>query len=237
MTKGNERWGKLMLQDRKIKVAYELFEDHEVPWNDEEIDKEMKKSMFNFLIPSIIWCHNNEELFDNPCKCKTFVETPLKKGYIRIKYACEENKYVPHNYTKQQIEDTLMFLAEHQNARSFIWCYGGEELFRNKITSKHIIRSKDLYKNTELPKPQITQDEKDLEERRKAYVEHDHPSTIENGTATILYIIVMVIGAIFKGRLLIWVMASFIYFRFINRRKIRQKRWDKMQEEKKNKKE
>ena len=102
---------------------------------------------------------------------------------------------------------------------------------------RHIIRQKDLYKNTRPPEPQMTQEEKDLEERRKAYVEHDHPSTIENGTATVFYIIVMVIGAIFKDRLLIWVMASFIYFRFINRRKIRQKRWDKMQEEKKNTKE
>ena len=67
----------------------------------------------------------------------------------------------------------------------------------------------------------------------KMYVDSDHPSTMENSTATLLYIIVMVIGAIFYARFLIWVCASLIYFTFINRRKIRQKKWDKMQIEKK----
>lgn len=66
------------------------------------------------------------------------------------------------------------------------------------------------------------------------YVDADHPNTINNGTATIWYIIIMVVGAIFVDRWLIWIMASAIYFPFINRKKIRQKKWDEMQEEKKN---
>lgn len=66
------------------------------------------------------------------------------------------------------------------------------------------------------------------------YVDADKPGTMDNATATIWYIIIMVVGAVFNDRLLIWIMASVIYFPFINRRKIRKKKWDKMQEEKKN---
>ena len=58
------------------------------------------------------------------------------------------------------------------------------------------------------------------------FVDAEHPNTMEDGTATLLYIIVMVVGAIFVDRLLIWAIASFIYFRFINRKIIRQKKWD-----------
>lgn len=47
--------------------------------------------------------------------------------------------------------------------------------------------------------------------------QYDHPDTMENGTATLFYIIVMLVGAIFIDRLLIWGMASFIYFKFITR--------------------
>lgn len=119
-----------MLQHRKIKYAVELFQDHVAPWSDEEIDKKMKKSMFDFFIPNIIWCHNDEELFGNSCKCDSFVETPLKKGYIRIKYAYEQTKYVPYDWDKECIEKNIKYLAEYQNARNFIWCYEDEELFK-----------------------------------------------------------------------------------------------------------
>ena len=47
----------------------------------------------------------------------------------------------------------------------------------------------------------------------------DNPNTMENGTATALYIIVMLVGTIFIDRWLIWIMASLIYFNFINRHK------------------
>ena len=118
------------MKNVKIKYAIEEFIDMPETYSDEDIDKYMKKLMFNFFISSIIWCHNNEELFDNPCKCKTFVETPLKKGYIRIKYACEETKYVSYSCGKDNITDIIKHLAEHQNGYSFIWCYGDKELFK-----------------------------------------------------------------------------------------------------------
>ena len=61
----------------------------------------------------------------------------------------------------------------------------------------------------------------------KSYVENDKPYTIDNYTATIWYIIIMVIGAIFNDRLPIWILATIIWWRHINRKTIRQKEWDK----------
>lgn len=56
----------------------------------------------------------------------------------------------------------------------------------------------------------------DLPEKEQHF---DHPSTMENSTATVLYIIVMLVGLIFNDRWLIWIMASLIYFKFIGRHK------------------
>ena len=45
----------------------------------------------------------------------------------------------------------------------------------------------------------------------------DHPDTMEDGAALLLYIIVMIVGAIFNDKLIIWAFASFIYFKFVTR--------------------
>ena len=45
----------------------------------------------------------------------------------------------------------------------------------------------------------------------------DHPNTMENDLATVLYVIVMVGGVIFNDRWLIWIAATIIYFRHITR--------------------
>ena len=47
----------------------------------------------------------------------------------------------------------------------------------------------------------------------------DSPDTMENGMATILYIIIMLVGAIFKDCWLIWIMATVIFVGFLNRHK------------------
>ena len=47
----------------------------------------------------------------------------------------------------------------------------------------------------------------------------DHPNTIENGTATFFYIIVMLVGSIFKGNWVIWIIATIIWAKFITRHK------------------
>jgi hypothetical protein len=95
--------------------------------------------------------------------------------------------------------------------------------------SRHIIRDEDVYpKVTQQSQHQKTEEEK----LKESYIYSDHPSTMENGTATFFYIIIMLVGIIFIGRLLIWVTASIIYFRFINRYKIREEEWNKAQEKK-----
>ena len=47
--------------------------------------------------------------------------------------------------------------------------------------------------------------------------QYDHPNTMENGTATVLYIITMIIGSIFNDRWLIWGAITLIYLKFITR--------------------
>ena len=48
---------------------------------------------------------------------------------------------------------------------------------------------------------------------------HDHPNTMEDGTATFLWIVVMVVGSIFKGNWAIWIIATVIWYKFITRYK------------------
>lgn len=45
----------------------------------------------------------------------------------------------------------------------------------------------------------------------------DHPNTIENSTATFFYIVVMLVGSIFKGNWVIWIIATVIWAKFITR--------------------
>jgi hypothetical protein len=54
----------------------------------------------------------------------------------------------------------------------------------------------------------------DLPEEEKQF---DSPYAMENGSATLLYIIVMAVGAIFNDGLAIWIVATIIYIKFITR--------------------
>ena len=47
----------------------------------------------------------------------------------------------------------------------------------------------------------------------------DHPNTMENSTATILWIVVMLVGSIFNDRWIIWIVATIIWLKFITRYK------------------
>lgn len=49
-----------------------------------------------------------------------------------------------------------------------------------------------------------------------SYGDCDHPDTMEDSTATVLYIFVMLGALIFTDRVLIWIVATIIYFRFRN---------------------
>lgn len=47
----------------------------------------------------------------------------------------------------------------------------------------------------------------------------DHPNTMENSTATILWLIVMGVGALFNDAWIIWIIATVIWLKFITRHK------------------
>ena len=49
----------------------------------------------------------------------------------------------------------------------------------------------------------------------------DHPNSLENDEATIIWIIVMAVGTIFKGNWIIWIVATIIWWRYITRHKKR----------------
>lgn len=51
------------------------------------------------------------------------------------------------------------------------------------------------------------------------YGDCDHPDTMENGTATAIYILVMLGSLIFKDFLYIWIAATLIYVKFRTRHK------------------
>jgi hypothetical protein len=46
---------------------------------------------------------------------------------------------------------------------------------------------------------------------------YDHPNTMENSTATFFYVIVMLVGSIFKGNWVIWIIATVVWAKFITR--------------------
>lgn len=94
---------------------------------------------------------------------------------------------------------------------------------------RKIIKHDDIYK----PIVQQICTKTDEEKAKEAYINNEHPNTMGNGSATFFYIVIMLVGAIFVSRWLIWIAASIIYFPFIFRKKIRKKQWDKIQEEKK----
>lgn len=76
----------------------------------------------------------------------------------------------------------------------------------------------DLNKEYKITDPEIRKlMDKQKKPPKKTYSES--PYTMENGTATFLYIVVMVVGAIFYDRVLIWIAATIIYTRFIGRHK------------------
>lgn len=47
----------------------------------------------------------------------------------------------------------------------------------------------------------------------------DSPYTMENSTATFLWIVAMAVGSIFKGNWIIWIIATIVWIRFITRHK------------------
>lgn len=55
----------------------------------------------------------------------------------------------------------------------------------------------------------------------------DTPGAMDDGVALLLYIVAMVISAIFKARLLLWVGATIVYLSHVFRRQIYKANWER----------
>ena len=58
------------------------------------------------------------------------------------------------------------------------------------------------------------------------YVHAENPHSLDDGEATVSWLIVMIVGAIFKERWLIWIVATALYWCKMNRPAIRKWKWD-----------
>jgi hypothetical protein len=58
------------------------------------------------------------------------------------------------------------------------------------------------------------------------YVNAESPNSLDDGEATVSWIIIMIIGSIFNARWLIWIVATAIYLCRMNRYAIRKWKWD-----------
>ena len=70
------------------------------------------------------------------------------------------------------------------------------------------------------------QEERSKKEAEWLYIHAEKPHSLDNGEATVSWIIVMLVGTIFNARWLIWIVATFIYLNHIFRYQIRKWKWD-----------
>ena len=118
-----------MLEHRNIKYAYIKTWDLPQEWGDAEINNHFKEYKQHYYCRDIIWCHNNEELFDNYHKCHKYTQTPVKNGCQRVKYAIEEVGLIRYNYVDKDIIYQKTYVGEQINALGFVWCEENEVLF------------------------------------------------------------------------------------------------------------
>ena len=60
----------------------------------------------------------------------------------------------------------------------------------------------------------------------------DVPDAMDDGVARLLYIVAMIVGVIFNGRLFIWIGATMIYLRHVFRRQIHKANWERKHQDK-----
>lgn len=58
------------------------------------------------------------------------------------------------------------------------------------------------------------------------YIHAESPHSLDDGEATVSWIIVMIVGTIFNARWLIWIIATALYLWRMNRYAIRKRKWD-----------
>lgn len=49
------------------------------------------------------------------------------------------------------------------------------------------------------------------------FKKYDHPNSLEDSEATIIWVVIMFIGSIFKGNWAIWIIATIIWWKYITR--------------------
>jgi hypothetical protein len=72
----------------------------------------------------------------------------------------------------------------------------------------------------------INKENQIIENAKNTYIYTDTVNSMENCEATILWLVVMGVGAIFNDRLIIWIVATIIWLSHIFRYKIREYKWD-----------
>lgn len=104
---------------------------------------------------------------------------------------------------------------------------------KNESSLEYALRKMNERKQQDIAEREIAQHkyyeetgQKERSWQEKMYVDTDHPNTVDNVTATIWYIIIMLVGAVFNDRWLIWIIATIIWRKHINRKSRRQKEWD-----------
>jgi hypothetical protein len=117
-----------MLEYRKIKFAYIKTWDLPQEWIDQEINNHFKE-LKRYYYGDVIWCHNDEELFDYYYKCPKYIETPIKNECQRIKYAIEEIGPIRYDYVDQDIVHQKTSVGDKCNYIGFVWCEENETLF------------------------------------------------------------------------------------------------------------
>lgn len=69
-------------------------------------------------------------------------------------------------------------------------------------------------------------DRANQEKAREMYINADHPNTMENGPATFLWIAAMVVSLLFKGGWMLCILETVVWWKFVNRKAYRAKKWD-----------
>ena len=57
--------------------------------------------------------------------------------------------------------------------------------------------------------------------QKSSFENCDHPNSLENSEATIIWVVVMAVATIFKGNWFIWIVATIIWRKYITRHKIK----------------
>ena len=69
-------------------------------------------------------------------------------------------------------------------------------------------------------------EQKNQEKMRDLYINADHPNTMENGPATFLWIVAMIVSLLFNGGWILCILETVVWWKFVNRKAYRAKEWD-----------